>query len=65
MHLSMNRVTRSLNSLAEMVGDGFLVEGGGLDHDQQRVVAADEVAEVLPGLDCRVVAPDEKQEELA
>ena len=47
-----------------MIGDDFRVKAGGLDHDQERVVAADQVAQVLPGLHCRIVSPDEKQEEL-
>jgi len=53
------------NSLWQMIGDDLRVEAGRLDHDQEGVVAADQVAQVLTGLHGRVVTPDQKQEELA
>jgi hypothetical protein len=47
-----------------MIGDGFRIEGGRLDHDQQRVVAADEVAQILTRLNGGIVATDEEQKQL-
>jgi hypothetical protein len=47
-----------------MIGDGFRIEGGGLDHDQQGVVAADEVAQILTRLNGGIVATDEEQKQL-
>ena len=60
----LNIISQRHDLLAQVIGDDLLVKAGRLDHDEQRVVAADEVAQVLVRLDSRSDAPDEEKEEL-
>ena len=50
--------------LAKVICDDVGVEAGGLDHDEEAVVAADQVAQVLPRLHRRVVATDQEEKQL-
>ena len=52
------------DSLAKVICDDVGVEAGGLDHDEETVVAADQVAQVLPRLHRRVVATDQEEKQL-
>ena len=47
-----------------MICDDVRVEAGGLDHDEEAVVAADQVAEVLPRLNRRVVTTNQEEKQL-
>ena len=60
----LNIISQRHDLLAQVIRDDLLVKAGRLDHDEQRVVAADEVAQVLVRLDSRIEAPDEEKEEL-
>ena len=60
----LNIISQRHDLLAQVIRDDLLVKAGRLDHDEQRVVAADEVAQVLVRLDSRIEAPDEENEEL-
>ena len=50
----LNIISQRHDLLAQVIGDDLLVKAGRLDHDEQRVVAADEVAQVLVGLKRRM-----------
>jgi len=52
------------DSLAQVICDDVRVEAGGLDHDEEAVVAADQVAEVLPRLNRWVVATNQEEKQL-
>ena len=47
-----------------MIGDNVRVEASGLNHDQETVVAADQVTKVLSCLDCWVVTANQEKEKL-
>ena len=57
-------VKMRFNLLAKVIGDNFRVEASGLNHDQETVVAADQVTKVLSCLDCWVVTANQEKEKL-
>ena len=52
------------NLLAEVSGDDLRIEAGGLNHDQETVVAADQVTQVLSCLDSWVVSANQEKKKL-
>jgi hypothetical protein len=53
------------DSLAQVIRDDVRVETGGLNHDEEAVVAADQVTQVLPGLNLRVVTTNQEEKQLS